>query len=355
MTLSFLGKREKTTVSITIEHGVIKLLVCHGLEVVDYRVLLPNPRFFREGQVSNPARVAGLILNALPELAGDFQHALGAVPGFQNRLGLMHFPVASGFKAETIIPQEASRIMKVSSETYHLSWHRLSDRLERTRWLVTAASRRSITSLMETAEKSNIAVTTLELRPFPLARAVNQPDANPHAYANPDSHANPDAYAVTNADAGSSYSHAGSSYGHARSGYSHAGSSYGHAGSSYGHAGSSYGHAGSSYGHARSGDGHANTTYGHARSGYGHANTTHGHAGSSYGYARTTYGYANTTHGYANTTHGHARTTYGHANTTHGYANTTHGHAGSTDGHARTTYCYAGANGCRCQRRLGEQ
>lgn len=159
------------------EHGVIKLLVCRGLEVVDYRVLLANPRFFREGQVSNTPRVAGLIQNALSELAGDFKNAIGAVPGFQNRLGLMHFPQANGFNPETIIPQEASRTMKVSSETYQLRWHRLKDRLDQTRWLVMAASRRSILSLMDTTEKSDIAVTTLELRPFPLARAVNQPDA----------------------------------------------------------------------------------------------------------------------------------------------------------------------------------
>lgn len=177
MTLNFLGKKDRNTVSITMEYGVIKLLICRGLEVIDYRVLLANPWFFREGQVSNTARVAGLIKNALPELAGDFRHAIGAVPGFQNRLGLMHFPQASGFNAETIIPQEAIRTMKVSSENYHLNWQRLKDRMAQTRWLVMAASRRSINSLMDTAEKSNIAVTTLELRPFPLARAVNQPDA----------------------------------------------------------------------------------------------------------------------------------------------------------------------------------
>lgn len=177
MTLSFLGKKDKHNVSITMEHGVIKLLICRGLEVVDYRVLLANPRFFREGQVSNTARVAGLIQNALPELAGDFNKAIGAVPGFQNRLGLMHFPQASGFHPETIIPQEASRIMKVSSETYQLSWLRLKNVLDRTRWLVMAASRRSVMSLMDTAEKSDISVAALELRPFPLARAVNQPDA----------------------------------------------------------------------------------------------------------------------------------------------------------------------------------
>ena len=177
MTLRFLGNKDRNTVSITMEHGVIKLLICRGLEVIDYRVLLANPRFFREGQVSNTARVASLIQNAMPELAGDFKNVIGAVPGFQNRLGLMQFPRANGFNAETIIPQEASRIMKVSSETYQLRWQRLKDRLDRTRWLVMAASRRSIFSLIDTTEKSDIAVTTLELRPFPLARAVNQPDA----------------------------------------------------------------------------------------------------------------------------------------------------------------------------------
>ena len=177
MTLSFLTKRKANTVSITMEHGVIKLLICRGLEVVDYRVLLVNPRFFREGQVSNTSRVAGLLQNVLPELDGDFTKVIGGVPGFQNRLGLMQFPKAAGFNPEVIIPQEAARTMRVSVETYHLSWHRLKDKLERTRWLVLAASLRSIASLMDTTERASISVSTLELRPFPLARAVNQPDA----------------------------------------------------------------------------------------------------------------------------------------------------------------------------------
>ena len=48
MTSLFRGSNRQAT-SITMEHGVIKLLICQGLEVVDYRVLLANPRFFREG------------------------------------------------------------------------------------------------------------------------------------------------------------------------------------------------------------------------------------------------------------------------------------------------------------------
>jgi hypothetical protein len=172
----FTGK-DRMVASLTIEHGIIKLLVCRGLEVLDYRVLLANPRYFREGQVSNPARVASLIDSTLPEMQGSFRRVIGGVPGFQNRLRLMHFPRARGFDPKLVIPQEASRLMRVSTETYNLSWFQLPDRQDRTRWLVLATSRRSIASLVETAERANIQVSLLDLRPFALARVVNQPDA----------------------------------------------------------------------------------------------------------------------------------------------------------------------------------
>ena len=173
---SLFGRRRKLA-SITIEHGMVKLLTCDGLEVLDYRVLLANPRFFREGQVSNHARVASLLQKVLPEMDGEFRRVIGGLPGFQSRLQLLELPRTSGFNPNVVIPQEASRSMRVSVETYHLNWHRLPDRLDRTRWLVLAASRRSIASFMDTAERANIRIASMDLRPFALARAVNQPEA----------------------------------------------------------------------------------------------------------------------------------------------------------------------------------
>lgn len=173
----FFARGPRKVVSLTIEHGVIKVLICSGRKVLDYRVLLANPRFFREGQVSNTSRVAGLLRNVLKEMQGDFQRAVAAVPGFQNTLRLLELPRASGLDPKVVIPQEASRTMRISMETYHLDWHQLSDRLGRTRWLTLAASRRSMASLLDTAQRAGVRVTNLELRPFALARAVNQPEA----------------------------------------------------------------------------------------------------------------------------------------------------------------------------------
>jgi len=169
--------KERRVASITIEHGMVKLLTCNGLEVQDYRVLLANPRFFREGQVSNNARVASLLENVIPEMDGDFRRVIGGLPGFLSRLQLMELPRTGGLNPSVVIPQEASRTMRVSTETYYLRWHRLPDRFDRTRWLVLAASRRSIASFMDTVQRARIRVSALDLRPFALARAINQPEA----------------------------------------------------------------------------------------------------------------------------------------------------------------------------------
>jgi hypothetical protein len=170
-------KKDNILAFITIEHGMVKLLTCDGLNVLDYRVLLANPRFFREGQVSNNARVGTLIQNVLPEMEGHFDKVIGGLPGFQSRLQLLELPNTGGLNPNVVIPQEASRVMKVSTETYHLSWHRLPDLLDRSRWLVLAASRRSINSFMDTAQRADIRFDSLDLRPFALARAVNYPEA----------------------------------------------------------------------------------------------------------------------------------------------------------------------------------
>ncbi|MEK7817658.1 MAG: hypothetical protein AAB281_05320 [Actinomycetota bacterium] len=166
----------KNITSLTIEHGLIKLLSCQGLQVIDYRVIPVNPQFFREGQVSSSARVASVIQNVLPEIKGNFRKVIAGIPGFEGRLRLLELPRAPGLDPQVLIPQEARRSMRVSSETFHLTWQKRPDRLDRSRWLVLAASRRSVAGLLDTAQRARIKVQTLELRSFALARVVNQAD-----------------------------------------------------------------------------------------------------------------------------------------------------------------------------------
>ena len=173
-TYSSKGKR---TASISIEHGMVKLMVSKGQVVDGYSVMLANPRFFREGHVSNSPRVAGLLEDMLPRLNGKFKIATAVVPGFQNRLRVMEFPKGQGFDPRKVITQEAARTMHVTPENYYITWQQLLDHLDRSRWLVLAALRRAIVSLMDTVQRAKLKISALELRPFCLARAINQPDA----------------------------------------------------------------------------------------------------------------------------------------------------------------------------------
>ena len=167
----------KRTASISIEHGMVKLMVSKGQIVDGYHVMLANPRFFKEGHVSNPSKVAGLLADILPRLNSKFNSTNAVVPGFQNRLRVMEFPKGHGFDPRKVIAQEASRTMHVTPENYYITWRRLPDNLDRSRWLVLAALRRAIVSLMDTIQKAKLRIPALELRPFALARAVNQPEA----------------------------------------------------------------------------------------------------------------------------------------------------------------------------------
>ena len=171
------SSKGKGTVSISIEHGMVKLIASQGQVINGYRVTLANPRFFKEGHVSNSSRVAGLLEGMLSQLNGKIKFANVVVPGFQNRLRVMEFPKGQGFDPRKVIAQEASRTMHVTSENYYITWRRLPDRLDRSRWLVLAALRRAIVSLLGTIQGANLRISGMELRPFALARAVNQPEA----------------------------------------------------------------------------------------------------------------------------------------------------------------------------------
>ena len=166
----------KDVTTITMELGFIKVLVTRGMEVLDYRVALANPQFYREGLVSDPGRASMVLRNALSEMDGQHQLILGAIPGYQNTLGRIELPKAPGLDPAVVIPREASRSMGISPETSFLTWYRLRDNVDRMRWLVISANRRSITSYVDTLSAAELSPKTLELRPFALARAVGIPD-----------------------------------------------------------------------------------------------------------------------------------------------------------------------------------
>ena len=163
--------------ALSFEHGSMKVLVVRDLEVIDYRVVPANPRLFREGLVSDAPRMAALLQRALTDLEGNHHRGVAAVPGYQTSLRRLELPGARGMDPKVIIPREAQRHMGVSLENSFLTWQRLPGTRTTSNWLVVSASNRSISSLSQTLQSAGLPLRALELRPFALARAANEPDA----------------------------------------------------------------------------------------------------------------------------------------------------------------------------------
>ena len=173
--LSIGGAREVT--SITIEHGSIKVLKTRGFEVAEYRNILANPRHFREGLVSDAPRMAALLQGAIQEVNGAKGRVIGAVPGYQTNLRALELPNVRAMDPKQIIPQEARRKLGISTDNSYLTWHQMSSGAEMARWLVISATNRSISSLFATTLAAGLRISVMDLRPFALARALNQPHA----------------------------------------------------------------------------------------------------------------------------------------------------------------------------------
>ena len=173
--LSISGVKETTT--ITFEHGFVKLMVSEGVEILDYRISLADPRFFREGIVSDPVQLSRIVVDTLEDMGGQHRRIIGAVPGYQSNLGQLELPRTKNINPSVLIPREARRTMGISPETSYLLWRRLPDNVDQSQWLILSAVRRSITAMVDTVRASGLSLSTLELRPFALARAVNQADA----------------------------------------------------------------------------------------------------------------------------------------------------------------------------------
>ena len=163
--------------SISFEHGFLKCLLTQGLEVKAHRVIMASPAFFREGLVRDTERIGAILKTAAAEMGAKSAKVIGAVPGFQNGLRVLELPKAQGLDPDVVIPKEAARTMGVSPDISMLKWRRLDDSADRQRWVALSASRRAINVFAETAKLAKLKVKSMELRPFALARAVNEPNA----------------------------------------------------------------------------------------------------------------------------------------------------------------------------------
>ena len=165
----------KEATSVTIESGVMKILSTRMLDVVDYRAVPLSSQLYAGGVVVDAGTISRHLAAALADMEGAHRAVYAAVPGYQSAMRRFDLPDVREIDPEEVIPREARRALGIPVENATLRWQRLPGRSRIARWLVAAASETSYSAISSVIRGTGHKMRALELRPFPLTRAIGHP------------------------------------------------------------------------------------------------------------------------------------------------------------------------------------
>ena len=165
----------KEATSVTIESGMMKILSTRMLDVVDYRVVPLSPQLYAGGVVVDAGTISRHLAAALADMEGAHRLVYAAVPGYQSAMRRFDLPDVREIDPKEVIPREARRALGVAVDNATLRWQRLPGRSRIARWLVATASETSYSAISSVVRGAGHKIRALELRPFPLTRAVGHP------------------------------------------------------------------------------------------------------------------------------------------------------------------------------------
>ena len=165
----------KEATSVTIESGMMKILSTRMLDVVDYRAVPLSPQLYAGGVVVDAGTISRHLAAALADMKGAHRLVYAAVPGYQSAMRRFDLPDVREIDPKEVIPREARRALGIPVDNATLRWQRLPGRSRIARWLVAAASETSYTAISSVIRGAGHKMRALELRPFPLTRAIGHP------------------------------------------------------------------------------------------------------------------------------------------------------------------------------------
>ena len=165
----------KEATSVTIESGVMKILSTRMLDVVDYRAVPLSSQLYAGGVVVDAGTISRHLAAALADMEGAHRAVYAAVPGYQSAMRRFDLPDVREIDPKEVIPREARRALGIPVDNATLRWQRLPGRSRIARWLVAAASETSYSAISSVIRGTGHKMRALELRPFPLTRAIGHP------------------------------------------------------------------------------------------------------------------------------------------------------------------------------------
>ena len=166
----------RTTMAFTIESMSLRMLIFTGKKIESWYNIPLSSSMAREGMISMPEGVAGVIADAIQQNSIPKKGVIAAVPSTGSITQTLNLPNVKKKNLQEIVQREIKRAIPSTHDSDLLYWQQLpGDALQKQRSQVytLAVPRNNITSVVEACHTAGLTIRGVELKPFALIRAVN--------------------------------------------------------------------------------------------------------------------------------------------------------------------------------------
>jgi hypothetical protein len=165
------------SVALSIDGNSLRIVRASGKKVDKWDTVGLESQLVREGLITDAARMAELMKQALSERKLSAKNVRWALPSIGSSSQVITLPQGSKANLEVVVQREARRILAVSPETSYLSWQPLPSTGGQQRVYAAAIPKESLQNLIGVCQSAGVTIGSVDLKGLALARAVDKKDA----------------------------------------------------------------------------------------------------------------------------------------------------------------------------------
>lgn len=164
-------------VTLVIESTDVRYLALRRGQVSTWGSAALPQGLVSEGLVSNAVETGRVIDELFTKAKLNRAQVVSAIPGLRAIPRLLTLPKLQASLMEAAISREAKKEMPVSLENLYLSWQTMSGTGDQQRIYLLGVPRDLVDAQYRTMQAAGVTLTSLDLKPLALVRAVNKPQA----------------------------------------------------------------------------------------------------------------------------------------------------------------------------------
>jgi type IV pilus assembly protein PilM len=167
----------KTITTLNIEASSIRLLSVMGKQIQRWESIPLPPGLVRDTLIADPIAVASAIDDLFGSTGASKKDVVVSLTGLRSVFRIVALPKLRAAQMKEAVRWAARREIPMPLEEMYLSWQVIGHQNGEERAFLLGTPRSLVEAILQTLWKAGIKPRAMDLKPFALARMVNQPEA----------------------------------------------------------------------------------------------------------------------------------------------------------------------------------